>query len=346
MEPLTHFLTGACMARAGLNRKSALATTTLVLASEASDLDVLNGFGGRVFEFAHHRGITHTFVGVPLVATIVVGVLYAGYRVWHRRDHDRLLTEQPPRWGVLWLLGCLAALSHILLDFTNSYGVRPFMPFSYRWYSWDIVSIAEPVLWVILLGGLILPLLFGLVDSEIGARARRPRGRAGAMMALILVAAFWGVRDYEHRRAVAAMDAVTYAGQDAVRVSAYPYMLNIFKWYGVAETRSSFHLVDVNSRTPEVDPQDDARVLHKPEETPVTQAAKKSYFGRIYLDWAQYPMTEVEELQPPQYEYLVRFFDLRYTYPDSRRPLEGWVLLDRNLHVVDENFGWSTAPRP
>jgi inner membrane protein len=335
------------MARAGLNRKSALATATLVLAAEAPDMDVLGDFGGRTFAFAHHRGITHTFIGAPLVATVVVGLLYLGYRFWHRRDRDRLMTERPPRWGLLWLFGCMAALSHLLLDFTNSYGIRPFVPFSYRWYSWDSVFIVEPVLWVILLGGLILPLLFGLIDREVGARAKHPRGRLGAMIALILVVAFWGVRDYEHRHAVAAMESLTYHGDDAVRVSAYPYMLNPFKWYGVVETRDFFQLMDVDSRTPEVDPQDDARVLRKSEETPVTLAAKKSYFGRVYLDWAQYPMVEVEELESPDAGYLVRFYDLRYAYPGrAHNTLGGWVRLDRNLNVVAQNFGpYATSQR-
>lgn len=328
------------MARAGLNRKSALATATLVLAAEAPDVDVLGDFGGRAFAFAHHRGITHTVIGAPLVATLVVGALYVGHRLWHRRDADRLMTERPPRWGLLWLFGCLAALSHVLLDFTNSYGVRPFMPFSYRWYSWDIVHIIEPVLWVIFAGGLVLPSLFGLVDREIGARAKHPRGRRGAIGALVLVAIFWGVRDYEHRRAVAAMESLTYRGEDAIRVSAYPYMLNPFKWYCVVETRDFFQLMDVNSRTPEVDPQDQGRVLHKPEETPVTLAAKKSYLGRVYLDWAQYPMLEVEELQSPESGYLVRFYDLRYAYPGrARNSLGGWVRLDRHLNVVAQDFG-------
>ncbi len=328
------------MARAGLNRKSALATTTLVLAAEAPDLDSFTSFGGRVFGFEHHRGISHTLVGAPLVAAFVVGVLYVGYKIWRRFRPAKATNAVSPRWGVLWLLGLLAATSHILLDFTNSYGVRPFMPFSYRWYSWDIVHIIEPVLWILLAGGLILPSLFGLVDREVGARAKRPRGRVGAITALVLVVIFWGVRDYEHRRAVAAMDALTYRGQDAVRISAFPYMLNIFRWYGVVETSDFFHLMDVDSRTPQVDPDQMVQILHKPQETPVTIAAKKSYFGRVYLDWAQYPMTEVEEVQLPQRAYLVRIFDLRYTYPGRKgHGLGGWVLLDQNLGVIEQSFG-------
>ena len=41
LDPVTHFLTGACMGRSGFNRKSALATVTMVLAAEAADIDVL-----------------------------------------------------------------------------------------------------------------------------------------------------------------------------------------------------------------------------------------------------------------------------------------------------------------
>ncbi len=68
MEPVTHFLTGACIGRAGFNRKTAYATLAAVLAAEAADLDVFWGFAGPVEELKHHRGITHTFWAVPVVA--------------------------------------------------------------------------------------------------------------------------------------------------------------------------------------------------------------------------------------------------------------------------------------
>ena len=48
MEPVTHFLTGACIGRAGLNRKTAYATLVAVLAAEAADLDVLWSLDGPV----------------------------------------------------------------------------------------------------------------------------------------------------------------------------------------------------------------------------------------------------------------------------------------------------------
>lgn len=332
------------MGRAGLNRKTALATLTLTLAAEAPDLDVLAAFGGRTFGFAHHRGFTHSFLGVPLVAALVTAFVYGIWRWRGRKTKDPNL---PPRWGVLYLYACLAGLTHILLDFTNNYGVRPLWPFSEKWYSWDIVFILEPVMLVLLGLGLIAPALFSLIDREIGARHKGPRGRVAATLALVGVVLMWGVRDYEHRRAVYALQARTYQGVDPQRVSAYPEMINPLHWYGVVETPAFFVTAEVDSLGPEVDPEGQLEVRYKSEETPVTQAAKRSYAGSVFLDWAQYPVTEVEELGPPQAGYIVYFRDLRYgnfsnssTDGRSRGALGRAVELDKDLRVVGDVYGF------
>ena len=366
MEPVTHFLFGATLGRAGLNRKSALATLTLTLAAEAPDLDVFTRFGGSAFALNHHRGFTHSFLGVPLVAAVVVAFVYL---IWRLRDRKTRNPNLPPRWGLLFAYACLAALSHLLLDFTNNYGVRPFWPFSERWYSWDIVFIAEPVLLVVLTLGLIVPALFSLINEEIGARKKNamPAGRLAATLALVAVFAYWGLRDFEHRRAVAALQARTYNGADAIRVSAYPYWVNPFRWHGVVETPAFFATMEVDSLAPEVDPEDRMQLIYKPEETPVTQAAKKTYLGRVYLSWAQYPVTETELLDNAAQNdsatggandltnnvpipntraaYVVRFHDLRYDYPDhkTRAILGATVFLTRDLQAVDERFGMGSA---
>jgi inner membrane protein len=337
MEPLTHFLTGACIGRAGLNRKTALATAATTLAAEAPDLDVIYDFNGRITGFQHHRGWTHTVLGLFVVGLLIVAVLYLWYRWKLRRGkwkHDR-----PPRWGLLYLFTLIAGVSHILLDFTNNYGVRPFMPFSYRWFSWDIVFIVEPILWIILVGGLVLPSLFGLIDSEIGARRKGPKGRGWAIAALVGVVALWGLRDFEHRKAVNALQSLTYEGLEAQRVSAFPYMLNPFQWAAVVETANFFQSMELNTLTGEVDPHNRARVYYKNPETPVTLAAKKSRLGRVFLDWAQYPYVEEVPLPPPETGYIVRFRDLRFAYPDTGRSvLAAWVEVSPKLEIVGQNF--------
>ena len=340
MEPITHFLTGACLGRAGLNRKTALATATVTLAAEAPDLDILGEFKNPVFGFAHHRGFTHSFLGIAIVSAAVVGLMYV---IWRLRGRKIKNPRLPPRWGLLFFYAYLAGLTHILLDFTNNYGVRPFWPFSERWYSWDIVFIVEPVMLALLVGGLLLPVFFNLVTEEIGSRRKAPYGRVGATLALLGVLALWGVRDYEHRRAVNALQARTYEDADPIRVSAYPYWWSPFRWNGVVEAQNFIATMEVDSLAPEVDPEGTMQVRYKPEETPVTLAAKKSYLGRVYLDWAKYPITETEPL--PSGGYIVRFKDLRFDYPGRGTVLSASVELDRNLNVVEQRFGMRAGLR-
>jgi inner membrane protein len=336
-------LTGACISRAGLNRKTGLATATLVLAAEASDIDVLYAFRGPVAALQHHRGWTHSFVGVPIMAALTLLVVWALNRAFRKRrldpDTPVVLGRKriPVRWGMLYAIALLGPLSHILLDYTTAYGIRMFEPFSYKWYEWDTVYIVEPFMLGVLILGLILPSLFGLIHEEIGARRPQFRGRAGAIAALAAVVLMWGVRDFYHRRALAGLEARTYQGQDALRVSAYPYPWNPFVWHGVVETRNFYQTLPVDALRAEIGPQD--RTYYKPEETPVLEAAKKSYLGRVYLDWANYPFTITEPLEERDVAFRVRFVDLRYSYPGRRSPLGASVDLNRNLQVVAQRFG-------
>ena len=274
----------------------------MAIAAEIPDLDIFTQLGGPVYGFQHHRGFTHSFVGLPLDAAGALLIVREG----------------------------------VVLDI-------------------DRVTLA-------LLVGLILPSLFALIQEEIGAK--RTHGRGGAIFALLVVSLVWGGRDYEHRRAVAAASALEYGEQLPLRVSAFPYMTNPFQWYAVIETETAFHQMDVDSMTPEVDPRRRARIHYKPAETAVSEAAKKSYLGRVYLDWADYPIVEVQKLAPGQDigegqlerltwqgapdgsdgeassgGYLVRLIDLRYAYPGRQRVLRAAVQLDANDKVVAFYFG-------
>ena len=335
LEPITHFFTGAVLARAGFNRKSALATGTMTLAAEAPDLDVFWGFKGPVVGFAHHRGFTHSFVGLILVSAMVTGFMYL---VWLLRGRKTNIPNLPPRWGMLFLFAYIAGLSHILLDYTNNYGVRPFWPFSERWYSWDIVFIVEPALYVILIAGLLLPAIFSRHEPL-------PRGRTAATLALAGVVALYAVRDYEHRKTVDALKHQQFESAAPVRVSAYPYYWYLFRWYAVVETDRFFATSDVDSRRGQLN-RSELELFPKPPETAATLAAKRSFLGRAYLDWAQYPLvTETDSGD----DSVVHFKDLRFDYPQlrGRIRLSATVELDKHLHVVGEGFGErAQVPQP
>jgi len=196
-------LTGACMGRSGLNRTTALATITLVIAAEIPDIDIAWYLRGPISGFAHHRGFTHTLLGSPLMALLTVLVVYGIYRVQRARGGSGAAA---PRWGLLYLYAWLGVASHILLDFSNGYGVRPFAPWNPRWYSWDIAFIIEPVILAVLVVGLITPALLALVQEEIAGHGKRgPRRRGSAIFALVSVLLLFWLRDFEHRKAVTAL---------------------------------------------------------------------------------------------------------------------------------------------
>jgi inner membrane protein len=104
--------------------------------------------------------------------------------------------------------------------------------------------------------------------------------------------------------------------------------------------------VPVDSKTPEVDPGNQMVIRYKPEETPITLAAKRSYLGRVYLDWAVYPITETEVLDNG--DYMVQLEDLRYWYSSrampwlrrgNSRPLGAGIELNSSLQVKSYLFG-------
>ena len=339
MDPVTHLLTGACLSRAGLNRKTGLATLTLTLAAEAPDIDVVAYFWGSIAGLQHHRGFTHALIGIPLLGALVVAGVYG---IHHLRSRSGWQPRLAPRWALLLGYACLAVAVHILQDFSNNYGVLPLTPFNPRWYSGDFVFIIDPLMLLALTVGLVLPSLFGLISEEVGANKSRFRGTGGARFALGCVVILIAMRAYEHGRAVTALKSLTYNGEDAVRVSAFPNPLNLFSWNGVVETQDFFELVPVNSRAGEVDPHNLAVVRYKPQESAVTLAAKKSWLGQVYLDWAKYPL--VQEARLAGDRYLVTFTDLRFTSAEALRrrrssPLTGYVILDSRLRVEDQGTG-------
>jgi inner membrane protein len=333
MEPVTHLLTGACLARAGCNRKAAYATVTMVVAAQLPDIDTLWGLRGPVEGFTRHRGITHTLLGVPFEAAILVGAVY-GVHVWRAKryaarvaafrsdGHTKLrpLTKVPARWGVLYGFALLALLSHLLLDYTNNYGLRPFFPFDDRWYAGSIVFIFDPLIFGLLVAALVLPSLFGLVSSEVGAKRQLFRGQGLAIAALLGILAVWSFRAVEHNRAVELAMVQTYAYVPTVptptsevpdmgrpdvspdvapvylqaqRVLASPDPLSPFHWSVVTDFGPVYQLAEVDVRNGAVTPQQ--TTYPRPDRGASVLRAEASPLGRAYIDWSPMPIVTVDK---------------------------------------------------
>jgi inner membrane protein len=336
MEPVTHMLTGAVLSRAGVNRKAAYATVAMVIAAELPDADTLWGFGGPVVGFEHHRGITHTFLATPVEAALVTAAFWA----WHRLRKSPK-TKAAVNWWVLFF-GCwLALLSHLLLDWTNNYGLRPFFPFNPRWYAGSFVFIFEPVMFAILVLALVLPALFGLVGSEVGAKTPQFRGRGWAIAALVGVFLLYCVRYVEHAKAIAIAEQNEPAG--TTRVFASPHPGNPFLWSTVSDAPLLYHLADVDTRRNLVLPGAPADTLYKLPVTLPILAAKRTFLGQVYLDWSMYPViTQAADTTDPNHPLVeVTFADARFMYSTvlgdgrTKPALTGTVLLDMAAHEGD-----------
>jgi inner membrane protein len=147
-----------------------------VLAAELPDADLVYSGPvvglGKLGYLLHHRGHTHTIVFALFAAAVSWWV--ANALLSRTRD-----SAHPNRQLPLFVLAVAGTLSHLVLDFTNSYGVHPFWPLNNQWFNGDAVFIVEPWLWVVA----IPPLVF---------HRRRWWSKAvlATLMALILVAAW------------------------------------------------------------------------------------------------------------------------------------------------------------
>jgi inner membrane protein len=341
MEPVTHMLTGAVLARTGFNRRAAYATAAMVIAAELPDLDTLWSLGGPVTGFEHHRGITHTFVAVPFEAAALTLAFYA----WHR------LSKRPagarPNWLLLYAGTLLALLSHLLLDWTNNYGIRPFFPFNPRWYAGSFVFIFEPILFAILLFALVLPPLFALINSEVGVRKRAFPSPGWSWIALLLIAALYFLR-YDQRQVAMRLVSQS-ADHPADRVFASPHPTDPFLWSVVADSPDALRLYTVSTRSAADAPAPDD-TLYKPPTTLPLLVAKRSSLGRVYLDWSMYPvLTETPDTTDPNHPLTrITFADARFLYTAplmngrEHPPLSGSVLLDmqepEGSRVVETQF--------
>ena len=357
------------MGRAGLNRKTAYATLAAALAAEAADIDILWHWAGPVESLKHHRGITHTFLAAPLVAAAVVVVIFVVDR-WRRGRTKDLAASQlagqqmPPgrkkqavRWGWLYGTALVAALSHLLLDWTNNYGVRPFFPFNPRWYAGSFVFIAEPVLWALLGAAFLVPWILGLADQEIGARRKTFRGRGWAIFALAGMVALWGWRWTERTKALALVEQTQLGDEEARRVAVEPYPGNPYRWHALVETASAFQTAEVNARTGTVESDPLQDLVYKPADTAAVEVAKRTGLGRVYLDWGQWAVVRdlgpvaAPGMDPPQVGpgrkwTTVEFTDLRFAYsfmasPEARQrtPLTGWVYVVDGREEAGEAMG-------
>jgi len=329
VDNLTHTLTGIALSHAGLNRKTRFATLTLVIAANLPDIDIVSRYWGSTTYLKYHRGFTHSILGVSLLALLLGGTIYL---------LGRKLKAQPgPSTSLVWLLilAWIGTASHLLMDFTNSYGVRPFLPFNARWYAWDIMFIFDPMLLLVLALGLGLPSLLRLVSEEVGAHKSRPVW--GAVFALCALACFWGLRDVAHRRVLGYLQGHTYGDENTLHLGAFPSPFNPFAWTAVVETDTAYNVLPASALASDVDPRS-AELFHKPQESPALDSALKTHTGRVFMDFARFPWAQVDENEEG---FDVQIRDLRFYSSAGGGGFLAEIQMDKGLRVRAEEFSFT-----
>lgn len=172
MDNVCHTLIAGVLAKSGLERAAPRATAALVVGANLPDADIVatlfTGPGGYL---VHHRAITHSWVGIALLGPLLA-LAFLLYSRWRDRPEGRA------RFAPLLWVSWTGLASHLLLDWTNPYGVRPWLPFDDRWIYADWIAIVDPWLW----------LVPGVVLFWVSGRGPRPTVAWGVLAAALTAA--------------------------------------------------------------------------------------------------------------------------------------------------------------
>lgn len=301
MDNITHSLTGLALARAGINRLSPRATLMLIISANIPDIDIVASARGSLAYLEAHRGYTHSILFLPLMAAL--SVLAAALFGWRRLP-----------WMKAWLICCVGVGSHLLLDWTNSFGVRLLLPFSSKWFHLDLNGLYD--IWILIVLGLaaIWPLFSGMVSREIGAR--QPGGHTSGIAALCFFLLFDFTRATLHDRAVSQLQARLYDGQIPVRAAALPDSFSPLRWQGIVETSQAYRTLRVDTLE-ELDLAS-AEIFYKPEVTQAIENAKASEPFRYCVYFFRFPVwSEQPVITTNGDDRRIELTDLRFGVPGT-----------------------------
>ena len=179
MDNVCHTLVGAAMGEAGLKQTTRYGMPVLIVAANLPDVDVL-GFASGLPIVALRRGWTHGVLAQAVLPALLVGCVLLVDRFRQPRHGSAPALAVP-----LLVLSYAGVLSHVFLDWLNTYGIRLLMPFSPRWFYGDAVFIVDPWLWLTCGSGVFL------------SRRRRLAGpaRIALVIASLYIAAMvWSAR--------------------------------------------------------------------------------------------------------------------------------------------------------
>jgi inner membrane protein len=322
MDPLTHALSGALLARATapLSSPTHPEQTGLPLR-----LQVAAGFAAAAFPDADlifrlvdtltylnwHQGPTHSLILLPFWAWLLARLFS-----W--------LSRKRYSWKLFVLPSCLSIFIHIAGDWITSYGLMLLAPFSTERFSLPLVFVID--FWFSLI------IITGLIVSW-----RYPQRRTPAIVALAVLCGYVIFLSALHQQAIKV--ATHYANAQAIpqaKISVLPQPLSPFHWKIVIWHDEIYRLADVDLRQSSSQSQNQAtwllpkmaaayrpitennwQIQHQfgddPTNTPLIREAWLDPAFETFRAFAQFPI--LERMDMSDQGLCAWFYDLRFKFP-------------------------------
>lgn len=231
MDPLTHALSGALLARAAARSPRQLLQNGRHISPKLPlRLQITAGFVAAAFpdiDFAlriidtltylnWHQGPTHSLILLPAWAWLIARLMAACYR-----DYT---------WQLFFYPACLGLGIHIAGDLFTAYGLMLFAPFSTARYALPLVFVLDYGFTLIIVTGLILSWRF-------------PHQRTAAIAALGGLCLYLVWLSLVHQQAVAAAQHyVTMQRLTHAVIHALPQPLSPLHWKLIVQQREHYHV--------------------------------------------------------------------------------------------------------
>jgi inner membrane protein len=294
----THTLVGLAIARAGADRWSRHAAWTAAIASNLPDIDIVAAVYDQPAYIEYHRGITHAIIGVPLLSLVVAAGMYKFSGNFWRT----------------FAIALLAMSTHPVLDYMNTYGLRPFLPFDGTWFYGDALFIIDPIFDGVLLAA--------FAAGRFASKRRQQFALAGLVIVAMYTAARIELRNLS-RSYVASFE----------KAAVSPHPFNPFRWIGLIDNPGEVSVVVVDAFRGLIGEPDR---LAKAPTSDIVIRASQTRSAKVFHDFARFPVTTVT---PRESGYSVIFLDVRYLR--GSEAFAAKILLDGSLQVVDESLSFS-----
>ena len=219
MDPLTQGALGASLPQsASRNQHVFIAGLLGFLSGMAPDLDVfIRSENDPLLFLEFHRQFTHSLIFIPVGGLICTIVFY--FLIAKRAKLSFKLT---------YLFCTLGYATHGLLDSCTSYGTQLLWPFTNARYSWDTISIIDPLI--------TFPILILVILASIRNNSRY------ALAAVLWVFIYQAFGLYQNHRATdIGLQLAKERGHNPIRLEAKPTLGNLVLWKVIYEIDEGFY---------------------------------------------------------------------------------------------------------